>query len=53
MYGFEYTQVRTDEELSLNLKKFFKVSKSPRLLEVFTPRLKNDEVLLNYFNAIK
>ena len=53
MYNFEYSQTDSDKQLKLKLKTFFAESDTPKLLEIFTPRLINDEELLNYFNAIK
>lgn len=53
MYGFEY--VKANDALSLDnaLETFYGNSKRPKLLEVFTPSTKNDEVLLDYFKFIK
>ena len=53
MYAFEYTKVSDEAELSESLKGFFNNSKTPKLLEVFTPRTENDSILLDYFNFIK
>ncbi|GAA4270129.1 2-succinyl-5-enolpyruvyl-6-hydroxy-3-cyclohexene-1-carboxylate synthase [Hyunsoonleella aestuarii] len=53
MYGFDYLKALNENELSDHLKSFYKKSKQPRLLEIFTPRVFNDEVLLDYFNFIK
>ncbi|WP_204345330.1 2-succinyl-5-enolpyruvyl-6-hydroxy-3-cyclohexene-1-carboxylic-acid synthase [Psychroserpens algicola] len=53
MFQFEYTTAHDEEQLETSLKTFYKKSKHPRLLEVFTPRTINDEVLLDYFNVIK
>ncbi len=53
MYGFEYDSASTEKQLKLQLKTFFQASEAPKLLEVFTPRTVNDEVLLEYFNFIK
>jgi len=53
MYGLEYL-VASDENLLKNsLEDFFTESNSPKLLEVFTPREINDELLLNYFKYLK
>ncbi|MFC0604410.1 2-succinyl-5-enolpyruvyl-6-hydroxy-3-cyclohexene-1-carboxylate synthase [Winogradskyella pulchriflava] len=53
MYGFEY--VKANDALSLDnaLETFYGNSKRPKLLEVFTPSTKNDEILLDYFKFIK
>jgi len=53
MHGFEYASANTSEELSEVLKGFFNTSEKPKLLEIFTPRKINDEVLLEYFNYMK
>ena len=53
MYGLEYQSASTEEQLNVNLETFFMDSGSPKVLEVFTPRTINDEVLLEYFNFIK
>lgn len=53
MYGFDYGKASNEEELSANLKNFYKKSETPKILEIFTPRTKNDEILLNYFEFIK
>jgi 2-succinyl-5-enolpyruvyl-6-hydroxy-3-cyclohexene-1-carboxylate synthase len=53
MYQFEYCKASNIEELNTCLDHFYKVSDNPKLLEVFTPRKLNDEVLLNYFKFIK
>jgi 2-succinyl-5-enolpyruvyl-6-hydroxy-3-cyclohexene-1-carboxylate synthase len=53
MHGFEYDSAKTSKELSEVLKGFFKTSEKPKLLEIFTPRKINDEVLLEYFNYMK
>jgi len=53
MYGFQYYAAKTSEEIKSNLKEFFDDSKSPKVLEIFTPRKVNDEVLLEYFNFMK
>ena len=53
MYGFEYLSANSTESVTTNLLDFFESSKSPKLLEIFTPSTVNDEVLLNYFKFIK
>ncbi len=53
MYGFEYDSVSDEEKLNLSLKSFYSKGEKPKLLEVFTPKHVNDEVLLNYFEFIK
>jgi len=53
MFGFEYIEVSNEETLNVALESFYNTSQRPKLLEVFTPSVLNDEVLLNYFKFIK
>ncbi|WP_299335385.1 thiamine pyrophosphate-binding protein [uncultured Psychroserpens sp.] len=53
MFHFDYLTVKNEDELQMALKSFYKNSKQPRLMEIFTPRTENDEILLNYFEFIK
>ncbi|WP_460219095.1 2-succinyl-5-enolpyruvyl-6-hydroxy-3-cyclohexene-1-carboxylic-acid synthase [Psychroserpens sp. MEBiC05023] len=53
MFQFEYKTAHNEEDLELSLNQFYKESNRPQLLEVFTPRTENDEILLNYFKFIK
>ncbi|WP_423818691.1 2-succinyl-5-enolpyruvyl-6-hydroxy-3-cyclohexene-1-carboxylic-acid synthase [Salinimicrobium sp. TIG7-5_MAKvit] len=53
LYGFEYSQARTSEEIKERLNAFFDTSDQPKVLEIFTPRKVNDEVLLEYFSFVK
>lgn len=53
MYGFDYNSASNEEELSSVLKGFYETSERPRILEVFTPRTENDDILLKYFEFIK
>jgi 2-succinyl-5-enolpyruvyl-6-hydroxy-3-cyclohexene-1-carboxylate synthase len=53
MHSFEYNSVKNEEELSNQFSTFYEDSKLPRLLEVFTPRQENDEILKAYFNNLK
>ncbi|SFD35376.1 2-succinyl-5-enolpyruvyl-6-hydroxy-3-cyclohexene-1-carboxylic-acid synthase [Algibacter pectinivorans] len=53
MYGLDY-EVATDEAtLKTSLESFYKESEQPKLLEIFTPKAINDEILLNYFEFIR
>jgi len=52
MYGFEYENVSDNASLSKALKDFYTISDKPKLLEVQTPRLMNDKILLDYFRFI-
>jgi len=53
MYGLKYHAVSTEESLREALGEFYKQDDKPKLLEVFTPKRVNDEVLLSYFEFIK
>ncbi|WP_452224681.1 2-succinyl-5-enolpyruvyl-6-hydroxy-3-cyclohexene-1-carboxylic-acid synthase [Lacinutrix chionoecetis] len=53
MYGFKYEAAKNAQELSTALETFYMEDNSPKLLEVFTPSIINDTILLEYFNAIK
>ena len=52
MYGFQYMSTDTLSAMNKELASFYDESKSPILLEIFTPRTTNDEVLINYFKNI-
>lgn len=49
MYGFEYHIASTEISLEKKLETLFAQNEKPVLLEVFTPTLENDKVLLQYF----
>ncbi len=53
LFNFEYATAKNEEELLNQLKTFYKTSKNPKLLEIFTPQKINDEVLSNYFEYIE
>ncbi|WP_029035974.1 2-succinyl-5-enolpyruvyl-6-hydroxy-3-cyclohexene-1-carboxylic-acid synthase [Salinimicrobium xinjiangense] len=53
LYGFEYASAKTSEEIEAALNHFFDTSEKPKVLEIFTPRKINDEVLLEYFSFVK
>ncbi|RLJ68732.1 2-succinyl-5-enolpyruvyl-6-hydroxy-3-cyclohexene-1-carboxylate synthase [Lacinutrix venerupis] len=53
MYGINYAKATNERELSIALDNFYSETRQPKLLEVFTPSTKNDDILLNYFKAIK
>ena len=52
MYQFEYVSASNENELSSVLQSFYSDENQPKLLEIFTPRTLNDEILLNYFKSI-
>ena len=51
-YNLDYTSIHSGRRLKRNLKSFFKTSNKPRVMEIFTPRKSNDQILLNYFKAM-
>jgi 2-succinyl-5-enolpyruvyl-6-hydroxy-3-cyclohexene-1-carboxylate synthase len=52
MYGFKYATAHNEAELADALPVFFTSNSQPQLLEVFTPMLENDKVLLQYFKEL-
>ena len=52
MYGFEYQTVSDSEALQNSLGDFFGESSAPKVLEIKTPRILNDKILLGYFDFI-
>ncbi|MGF1555967.1 2-succinyl-5-enolpyruvyl-6-hydroxy-3-cyclohexene-1-carboxylic-acid synthase [Paucihalobacter sp.] len=53
LFGFSYHAANDEKSLDKALVSFFKSASKPKLLEVFTPRLSNDDILLDYFKFIK
>lgn len=53
MYGFNYLTANNEEECVFTKDQLYALNDQPSLLEIFTPRKINDEVLLNYFKHIK
>jgi len=51
-FGLEYQSASDQDSFEEALSSFFKVGTSPKLLEVFTPRELNNEILLGYFDFI-
>ncbi|NAS30087.1 2-succinyl-5-enolpyruvyl-6-hydroxy-3-cyclohexene-1-carboxylic-acid synthase [Flavobacteriaceae bacterium R38] len=49
MYNIDYLRADNEETLKEALSEFFSTTKKPKLLEVFTPRTDNDEILIDYF----
>jgi 2-succinyl-5-enolpyruvyl-6-hydroxy-3-cyclohexene-1-carboxylate synthase len=52
MYGLNYLTASTENTLEESLKEMFSNDEKPTLLEVFTPTLENDKVLLQYFREL-
>ena len=52
MYGFGYQTATNEEELKAELSTFMQKTGQPKILEVFTPMLENDKILLQYFKEL-
>ncbi|WP_271405954.1 2-succinyl-5-enolpyruvyl-6-hydroxy-3-cyclohexene-1-carboxylic-acid synthase [Tenacibaculum soleae] len=52
MYDFKYVAVSSIEELNVGLNDFYSTSSQPKIMEIFTPKEKNDVVLKNYFKNL-
>ncbi len=52
MYGIDYQFADNTTDLNTALTHFYATSDVPKLLEVRTPRLLNDKILLGYFDFI-
>ena len=52
MYGFEYSIASTEATLETSLKALYAQNEKPSILEVFTPTLENDKILLQYFREL-
>ncbi|MGX1930422.1 2-succinyl-5-enolpyruvyl-6-hydroxy-3-cyclohexene-1-carboxylic-acid synthase [Flagellimonas sp. 2504JD4-2] len=52
MFGFQYISVENETSLKEELVDFYDASERPKIMEVFTPRLENDRILLEYFDFI-
>lgn len=52
MYGLDYFSVNHEDTLKSVLSSFFDSSNRARLIEVETPRLLNDKILMDYFHFI-
>jgi 2-succinyl-5-enolpyruvyl-6-hydroxy-3-cyclohexene-1-carboxylate synthase len=52
MFGFEFRTANSTEVLEEVLSDFYSESSCPRLLEITTPTLINDKILIDYFRFI-
>ena len=52
MYGFEYQSANDEVTLSDALRIFYSQNEKPSILEVFTPTLENDKIVLQYFKEL-
>lgn len=53
MYGFDYLTASNEETLKEKMNHLFSQNEKPIILEVFTPTLQNDSILLNYFKELR
>lgn len=52
MYGFGHTIASDETSLKNGLAEIFSSNERPQILEVFTPTLENDKILLQYFREL-
>lgn len=52
MFGFTYVTAHDENELKAQLEGFYEPGDAPAILEVFTPMLENDAILLRYFKEL-
>ncbi|MBP6759697.1 MAG: 2-succinyl-5-enolpyruvyl-6-hydroxy-3-cyclohexene-1-carboxylic-acid synthase [Flavobacterium sp.] len=52
MYGFEYCMANDEESLENSLKNLYAQNNRPSILEIFTPTLENNKILLQYFKEL-
>lgn len=52
MYGFNYHIASNEANLETTLKAFYTQNDQPSILEIFTPTLQNEKVLLQYFKEL-
>ena len=52
LYNFDYLFSDSEKDLNFAISAFYEPSDNPKILEVSTPRLLNDKILLGYFDFI-
>ncbi len=52
MYGLDYLTATNEDELKSSLEKTFNQNQKPTIIEVVTPTVENDKILLQYFNEL-
>jgi 2-succinyl-5-enolpyruvyl-6-hydroxy-3-cyclohexene-1-carboxylate synthase len=52
MYGFEYSIASNESSLENSLNTLFAQNEKPSILEIFTPTLENNKILLQYFKEL-
>ncbi|MBU2527094.1 MAG: 2-succinyl-5-enolpyruvyl-6-hydroxy-3-cyclohexene-1-carboxylic-acid synthase [Bacteroidetes bacterium] len=53
MYGFSYLSASDEDTLDTCLQQCFLSFDKPKILEIMTPRLRNNKILTNYFESIR
>ena len=52
MFGFEYSIASNETSLETSLTALYVQNEKPSILEIFTPTLENDSILLQYFKEL-
>jgi 2-succinyl-5-enolpyruvyl-6-hydroxy-3-cyclohexene-1-carboxylate synthase len=52
MYGFDYSIASDETSLETSLTTLYAQNEKPSILEIFTPTLENDSILLQYFKEL-
>ncbi|MGL5111966.1 MAG: 2-succinyl-5-enolpyruvyl-6-hydroxy-3-cyclohexene-1-carboxylate synthase, partial [Flavobacterium sp.] len=52
MHGWNYCQATDEESLSVAISNLFEQKEKPSILEIFTPTLENNKILLQYFKEL-
>jgi 2-succinyl-5-enolpyruvyl-6-hydroxy-3-cyclohexene-1-carboxylate synthase len=52
MYGLDYITASTEETLVKGIETLYAQNEKPAILEVFTPTLQNEKILLQYFKEL-
>ncbi|GIZ07651.1 2-succinyl-5-enolpyruvyl-6-hydroxy-3-cyclohexene-1-carboxylic-acid synthase [Flavobacterium sp. UMI-01] len=52
MFGLEYAMATDERSLENNLADFFEQNEKPAILEIMTPTLENDKILLQFFKSL-
>ncbi|MEC5166851.1 2-succinyl-5-enolpyruvyl-6-hydroxy-3-cyclohexene-1-carboxylate synthase [Flavobacterium sp. PL11] len=52
MYGYDYSIASNETSLTSSLNTLYTQNEKPCILEIFTPTLKNDSILLQYFKEL-
>jgi len=52
VYGFSHSKAENEDELLASMADFYTSSRKPKILEIRTPRLLNNKILLTYFDFL-